>query len=112
MFRLMKARKFFFVSLSLGVIAVGCRLAALSRSSDAVLTLARATGASEAARAAAKSQADRYLEQIAAFDFMGLACAFASLAFAIVSLRCREPARRSLVWAVLALYLLVFFITV
>ena len=72
----MSIRIFFLLSLLLAVLAVGVHLTAMS-------------------------QASSYSKRGAVLDYIGLAIAFASVAFVVASARRHEPARRIVVFVVL-----------
>jgi len=98
--------KYFLLSAVLAFIAIGLEVAAKSRDSRAIRTLARAVVLPEGERAAAKMQARSFSTQGTIVSLIGVAFALGSLAFIIPSARKHEPARRSVTVVLLVLYLM------
>ena len=110
--RAMNIRTFFFVSLSLAVLAVGLHLTAMSQVSRGAQIRAHAVASPEAARAAARTEASKYSSRGAVLGYAGLALALASLGFMVVSARKHEPARRSVILGLLICYVMLQFVLV
>jgi hypothetical protein len=102
----MNIRKFFLLSLSLAVLAVGLHLTAMSQVSRGLQIRAHAVTLSESDRVAARAEASRYSSRGAVLSYVGLVFALGSAAFVIASARRHEPARRIVVFGALICYVL------
>ena len=107
--RTMSGRRFFFISLAAAVLAVGLQGAALRQYSRGAQTIAFAVKSSESARREAKAEADRIASRGEVIAYAGIAVALASIGFVIASARRREPAWRSLTFALLCFYVMLHF---
>jgi hypothetical protein len=108
----MSIRRFFFASLALAVIGVGLHLTALKQYSCGAYAIAQAATLSDSELLAARLDASRLSSRGAVVSSIGLAFAFASVGFVIVSARKHEPAWRSLTLGLLGFYVILQFISV
>ncbi len=117
----MNRRKFFLVSLALALLALFLQLAGLAFGSrgaslraQAVQRVADRGGGSLTAeeRNELKAQTDAYRHRGAIAQCCGGAVALTSIGFAVMSARKKEPAWRSLTFAVLFIYALSLFMLV
>ena len=107
----MSIRRFFLLSLSLAILAVGLHLMAMSQTSRGLRIRAQAT-APESYRATARAVASSYSKRGAVLGYVGLAFALASVAFVVVAARKHEPARRVVVFGVLVCYVMLQFVLI
>ena len=105
----MSIRRFFIASLALAIVAVGLHLTSLSQTSRDSRTIARAVTLSESERVAARVDAQVYFNRGGVIGCIGLVIALASLVFVVVSARKREPAWRSVTFALLFIYVMLQF---
>jgi hypothetical protein len=97
------------VSLVLAVLAVGLDMVAMSQYIRAARISALAVVLPESERVVAKSEAQTYRSRGTVVSLVGFAFALASLFFVIVSARKREPAWRSVIFALLVFYVMLQF---
>ena len=108
----MSIRKFFFVSLALGIVSVSLHLTAMSEISRGVQITARAATVLEPDRGVVRADARRHFSRGAILGDIGLAFALASVGFVATSARKREPARRSMILGLLLCYVLLRFVAI
>lgn len=108
----MNIRLFFFLSLAVAVVAVGLQLAGMIQIGNGLSIRAHAITLSEAERAAAIAEADRYTNRGVACASVGIPVALASAALVAMSARRREPAWRLLTCSVLIFYLMLQFVLI
>jgi hypothetical protein len=107
----MSTRRFFLLSLSFAILAVGLHLTAMPQISHGLRIRVRAT-APESYRANARAVASSYSKRGAVLGYVGLAFALVSVGFVVVSARKHEPARRTIVFGVLVCYALLQFVLI
>src|SRR5438094_9739557 len=105
----MSTRRFFLLSLSLAILAVGLHLTAMSQTSRGLRIRASVT-APESYRTTARAVASTYSSRGAVLSYIGLCFALASAAFVAVSARKHEPARRVVVFGLLVCYIMLPFV--
>jgi hypothetical protein len=103
--------RFFLLSLSLAILAVGLHLAALSQASSGLRIRAGAK-APASYRATAKAVASSYSRRSTVLGYIGFAFALASVAFVVASARKHEPAQRVVVFGVLVFYVMLQFVLI
>src|ERR1051326_963682 len=108
----MSVRLHFLASLVLAVIAVCIHMAALGQIGRGVGLRARAVSAAASERASMKAEASRYSRSGSVIGYTGLVVALVSVGFVIVSARRHEPARRSLTYTMLFVYVMLQFVLV
>jgi hypothetical protein len=104
-----KIRRFFFGSLFLAVVAIGLQLGAMSQVNRTDQAIACGVTLPESERAAARLEAKRFSRRAAPLAYLGLAFALASAIFVVMSARKREPAWRSVTFALLFFYVMLHF---
>ena len=110
--RAMNMRKFFLVSLGLAVLAVGLEMVAMSQYSRGARVIARAVILPESESAVAKSEAQTIRSRGTVVSLVGLGFALASFVLLIVSARRHEPASRSVIFALLVVYVMLQFLLI
>ena len=111
-FTRMSTRRFFFFALVAAFLAVVLHLGALKQFSRSMSARAHAVTVVESERAALRGEARWHSSVGHAIMYSGAALALASVVFALISVRRREPARRSVVFGLLVCYFLLQFILV
>jgi len=105
----MSARKFFFISLVLVVLALGFHLTALGQFSSGLQHRARAATVADPNRLYMRAEAHRYYSRGRVAAYLGLASALGSAISFFVSFRRREPAWHSVTFALLIFYVMLHF---
>jgi hypothetical protein len=102
----MSIRRFFWFAFVAVVLAVTLHITASSQFGQSMRHRARATASPEPDRAALRAAASRYSTRGHIAMYVGAASAVGSVVFVIISARRKEPAIRSVVFGLLASYLL------
>ena len=105
----MSIRRFFLLSLSFAILAVGLQLSAMSQTNHGWRSL-RSPITPEPYRTTARAVASGYFKRGTVLWYVGFAFALASFAFVVVSARKHEPAPRKVVFGVLIFFTLLQFI--
>jgi hypothetical protein len=108
----MSTRRFFFSALIAAFLAVVLHLGALKQFSRSMSARAHAVTVAEPERAALREDARVHSSVGHAIMYSGAALSVASVIFAVISVRRREPARRSIVFGLLVCYFLLQFVLV
>jgi hypothetical protein len=105
----MRARKFFFVSLILAILAVGLQCATLNHFGRGAQTIARAVTLSRSEQTDARTEAHRFVGRGKTFVFVGILFALASAGCLVASVLNLERAWHSLTLALLIFYVMLQF---
>ena len=105
-------RRFFSFALVAAFLAVALQVGALDQFGRSLTLRTHAAMVGEPERTALRDKAVSHLSIGHAVMYCGAALAMASVVFAIISVQRREPARRSVVFGLLACYLLLQFMLV
>jgi hypothetical protein len=108
----MKIRRFSLASLALAVLAVGLQVTAMAHYSRGAQTIAQGANLPQKAQAALSVEARNYASRGQVIAGIGIAFAVTSVGFAVMSGRRHEPAWRPLTLVLLALYLMLQFVSV
>jgi hypothetical protein len=102
----MKKRRFFVISLGLAILGLCAHLFAMIFVSRSVSLHASAITKPVVERMQMKAEADKQLHRFAYVEYPSIAFAISSAVFLVFSVRKREPAWRSITFAVLFVYVM------
>ncbi len=108
----MQTRRFFYASLALAIAAISLQLTALSQFGRSVSQRGRADSAEESERTALIAEASKCSSRAEVIRYVGFVFALGTIAFVVVSARCRERAWRLLTVGLLFFYLVLLLVMV